>query len=103
MGTAASTTAARRQWQAVDEAKSSRNAEREQENGNNIGGVAKLMEAKSRFLKTRQGREGNTASTQKQVVYIVHKCFFFMFTCNIYQIRTYNTIYMVTYVVSYAT
>lgn len=67
MGTAASTAAARRQWQAVDEAKSSRNAESEQENGNNIGGVAKLMEAKSRFLKTRHGREGNTASTQKQL------------------------------------
>ena len=68
MGTAASTTAARRQWRAVDEANASRVREDDQENGNNIGGVAKLMEAKSRFLKTRQGREGSSTRAQKQVI-----------------------------------
>lgn len=67
MGTAASTAAARRQWRAVDETNASRIREDEQDNGNRIGGVAKLMEAKSRFLKTRQGREGISTGAQKQV------------------------------------
>lgn len=68
MGTSASTAAARRQWRAVDEANTSRNRDDDQENGNNMGGMAKVMEAKSRFLKTRQGREGSSAGTPKQVV-----------------------------------
>ena len=67
MGTGASSAAARRQWRAVDEANASRKTENEEDSGKNIGGVARLMEAKSRFLKTRQGREGTASRAQKEV------------------------------------